>query len=96
VAKEHGSKGADKALAAFAQAIAAPETRRLFENNEVTLDHMIRDRGADPADLPAEVRTFLNNLTSEEMRLLARMQETFVNAGFVADPTQSAFTLAKF
>ena len=32
------SKRADRALAAFAAAISSPENRRLFENNEVSLD----------------------------------------------------------
>jgi hypothetical protein len=42
------------------------------------------------------VRSFLNNLTSEEMRLLSRFGETLVNAGFVASPEEAAFTIAKF
>jgi malate synthase len=92
------SKRADRALAAFAAAISSPEIRRLFENNEVSLDKMIKDKDgeADAGDLPESVRSFLNNLTSEEMRLLSRFGETLVNAGFVASPTEAAFTIAKF
>jgi hypothetical protein len=98
VAKEGSSKRADRALAAFASAISIPETRRLFENNEVSLEKMIKDQdgGADAGDLPESVRSFLNNLTSEEMRLLARLQETLTDAGFVAEPRDAAFTIAKF
>jgi hypothetical protein len=92
------SKHADRALAAFAAAISSPETRRLFENNEISLEKMIKDKdnGADADALPQEVRSFLNNLTSEEMRLLSRFEETLVNGGFVASPTDAAFTIAKF
>jgi hypothetical protein len=98
VATEDNSNRADRALAAFAGAIASPETRRLFEKNEVPLAKMIKDEDADADadDLPKSVRDFLNNLNGEEMRLLSRMQETFVDAGFVASPEQSAFTIAKF
>jgi hypothetical protein len=92
------SKRADRALAAFAGAISSPENRRLFENNEVSLEKMIKDKDgeADADDLPESVRSFLNNLTGEEMRLLSRFEETLVNAGFVASPTEAAFTIAKF
>ena len=92
------SKRADRALAAFAAAISSPEIRRLFENNEVSLEKMIKDKDgeADADDLPESVRSFLNNLTGEEMRLLSRFEETLVNAGFVASPTEAAFTIAKF
>jgi hypothetical protein len=92
------SKRADRALAAFAGAISSPENRRLFENNEVSLEKMIKDKDgeADADDLPESVRSFLNNLTGEEMRLLSRFEETLVNAGFVASPTDAAFTIAKF
>ena len=95
---EGSSKRADRALAAFAAAISSPETRRLFENNEISLGKMIKDKDdeADADDLPESVRSFLNNLTSEEMRLLSRFEETLVNAGFVASPTDAAFTIAKF
>lgn len=93
---ESSSERADRALEAFASAITRPETRRLFENNQVSLEQMISDGGADADDLPASVRAFLDNLSSEEMRLLARMNETLVNAGFVASPQQAAFTIAKF
>jgi hypothetical protein len=98
VATEDNSNRADRALAAFAGAIASPETRRLFENNEVSLEKMIKDKdeGAKADDLPPTVRDFLNNLNGEEMRLLSRMQDTFVDAGFVCSPEQSAFTIAKF
>jgi hypothetical protein len=97
VAKD-SSKKADRALAAFASAISTPETRRLFDNNEISLEKMIKDKdaGADADELPEEVRSFLNNLTSEEMRLLSNFQETLVNAGFVASPEEAAFTIAKF
>jgi hypothetical protein len=92
------SKKADRALAAFAQAISKPENRRLFENNELTLEDMIneKDNEAHADDLPESVRSFLNNLTNDEMRLLSRFQDTMVNAGFVASPTEAAFTIAKF
>jgi hypothetical protein len=92
------SKRADRALAAFAAAISSPENRRLFENNEVSLEKMIKDKDgeADADDLPESVRSFLNNLTGEEMRLLSRFEETLDNAGFVASPEDAAFTIAKF
>jgi hypothetical protein len=92
------TKQADRALAAFAGAISSPETRRLFDNNEISLEKMIndKDKDADAGDLPEEVRSFLNNLTSEEMRLLSSFEATLVNSGFVASPTDAAFTIAKF
>jgi hypothetical protein len=97
VAKE-SSKKADKALAAFASAISTPETRRLFDNNEISLERMINDEDADAdaSELPDDVRSFLNNLTSEEMRLLSSFQETLVNAGFVASSSDAPHTIAKF
>jgi hypothetical protein len=95
---EQSVKRADRALSAFAGAISSPETRRLFENNEISLEKMIKDKDdkADASDLPEPVRSFLNNLTSEEMRLLSRFEQTLIGAGFVASPEDAAFTLAKF
>jgi hypothetical protein len=95
VEKGQSSDRAEQALAAFAEAITRPETRRLFENNEVSLEDMIKEQGADAGDLPDNVRSFLNDLSSEEMRLLSTLHATLVEGGF-ADPAQSAYTLAKF
>lgn len=97
--EESSDKGM-RALAAFADAIGSPETRRAFEKNERSLDAILRDKGASADDLPPSVRAFLDDLSAEEMRLLAHFQATMVEAGYyddVADDEfQSTWTLAKF
>jgi hypothetical protein len=93
-----------RALAAFAEAIGRPETRRAFEKNERSLEDILQDKGASGNDLPDSVRAFLDDLSAEEMRLLAHFQVTMVEAGFYEEvpsedmPTDamSGRTLAKF
>jgi hypothetical protein len=97
--REKSDKGM-RALAAFAQAIGSPETRRAFEKNERTLEQILREKDASADDLPGSVRAFLDDLSAEEMRLLAHFQATMVEAGFyeevASDELQSVWTLAKF
>jgi hypothetical protein len=69
------------ALAAFAEAIQKPEIRRAFENNELTLAKLLKDEGASVNDLPKRLRSFLDDLSPEEMRVLAHLQTELLAAG---------------
>ena len=94
MAEHHDPKHGLDALAAFARAIGDAEKRRAFENNDISLDDLVAEAGGDATHLPHNVRRFLDSLSSEEMRLLANLQSTMTEAGFV-ERTNSGATLAK-
>jgi hypothetical protein len=83
------------ALAAFATAIASPQTRQQLADNQMTVDQAIQGAGGNPGHLDSNVKTFLGERSKAELDLLSGMQATMTQAG-LSDKTTSERTLAKF
>ena len=63
-----------RAVALIAAVISDPEKRRAFaEDPNGTID---AELGADAKALPPKVRAFFSELTYEELRVLAQLQQT--------------------
>jgi hypothetical protein len=79
-----GDPDARNEFARFANLITDPHVRREFDKDPLgTLER----HGVNVAALPEAVRDFLADLSFEELRLLAHMQETLVDSGlFVTTP----------
>jgi hypothetical protein len=68
------------ALAHFAVSIADPAKRRAFATDPLgELDNALQPHGLSRANLPQEVQDFIDSLSYEELRLLARLQTTMVD-----------------
>ena len=73
--QSQGDPDALNELARFANLITNTRLRRDFDNDPLgTLER----KGVKVEALPKAVRTFLADLSYEELRLLARMQKTMV------------------
>ena len=90
---------AQKALAVVAEVLRDPDKRRdLAERPEETLAHELQQQGASLDDLPEPVQKFFADLTSEELRVLARLQETMADLPDdfgLSDHLRHGATLAK-
>jgi hypothetical protein len=83
--QSEGDPAAVEALATFANRISEQRVRRDFDNDPLgTLEGI----GVDVGALPDEVRDFLTDLTYEELRLLARMQQKMVDSGLYVKSQQ--------
>ena len=89
------SEAAAKAYLVFNEAIADPDRRRaLAERPEETF----RDAGVKFGDLPAGVRSFLKDLSYEELRVLARYNATLEKANLLQEQRSAGrfATICKF
>ncbi len=75
--EQGNSEGLDQ-LAKFANLIVDPVVRREYDKHPLKT---LAEHGVDVDALPAPVRDFLLDLTYEELRVLAHMQETMVTQG---------------
>jgi hypothetical protein len=86
---------AERAHAIFIEAIRDPHRRRqLAEHPQETFE----EAGVDFDELPAELQQLLRDLSYEELRLLARMNDTLEASGLI-EQRQSASglsTISKF
>lgn len=73
--QSQGDPDALNELARFANLITDTRVRRDFDNDPLAT---LEREGVNVAALPDAVRDFLADLSYEELRLLARMQETMV------------------
>jgi hypothetical protein len=77
VPPQGNSEGLDQ-LAKFANLIVDPVVRKNYDKHPLKT---LSEHGVDVDALPAPVRDFLLDLTYEELRVLAHMQETMVTQG---------------
>jgi hypothetical protein len=87
-----GSHKAQKALALVAKVIQDPQKRRDFVHDP---QGTMEAAGGNFNDLPRRVRTFFGNLTYEELRVLAQLQETMVREEGLHDTLRGGVTLGK-
>ena len=91
---------AKKALAVVAEVVSNADKRRdLAERPEETLAHELQQQGASLDDLPEPVQKFFADLTYEELRVLARLQETMADLPEdygLTEHVKHGATLAKF
>lgn len=94
--KSHKAK---KALAIVAEVLRDPDKRRdLADRPEETLAHELQQQGSSLDDLPQPVQRFIADLTYEELRVLARLQETMADLPEdygLTEHVQHGATLAK-
>ena len=73
-----GNPAAVEQFAKFANLISSAHLRREFDRDP---QGTLVKQGVDVDALPEPVRDFLTDLSFEELRLLARLQETMVESG---------------
>jgi hypothetical protein len=73
-----GDSDARNEFTKFANLITDPHVRREFDKDPLGTLEL---HGVNVPALPEEVRDFLADLSFEELRLLAHMQETLVGSG---------------
>lgn len=64
-------------FAKFANAIGDPQVRRAFDKDPLGT---LKDQGVNVGALPQSVVDFLTDLSYEELRMLANLQQTMVDA----------------
>jgi hypothetical protein len=75
-----GDDDARNEFARFANLITDPQVRREFDKDPLGTLEL---RGVNISALPEPVRDFLSDLSFEELRLLAQLQETLVESGLL-------------
>jgi hypothetical protein len=86
------------AVAAFAKAISNPSKRRRFAANQLSLEELLKseDGSLTANDMPANLRSFFDGLSEDELKVLANLQGE-LQAGQLTEPVgKAAFTLGKF
>jgi hypothetical protein len=73
-----GDSAAVEQFAKFANLISSVHLRREFDRDPLAT---LAKQGVNVDALPEPVRDFLADLSFEELRLLARLQETMVGSG---------------
>jgi hypothetical protein len=95
VTTDKRSQATEKAYKFFNDAIADPAQRRALANDP---DGTLKAAGINIRDLPTQIRRLLEDLSYEELRVLARYNAALEKSGLVKE-TQSAkgySTIAKF
>jgi hypothetical protein len=87
-----GSQKAENAVGVFAKLIQDPKQRRAFTQDPQAA---MKTAGGNLGDLPPKVRSFFTNLTYEELRVLAQLQETMVKQEGLHEAAPSGATVAK-
>jgi hypothetical protein len=87
-----GSQKAENAVAVFAKMIQDPQQRRKFVQDPQAA---MKTAGGNLGDLPPKVQAFFTNLTDEELRVLAQLQETMIKQEGLHEVAPSGATVAK-
>jgi hypothetical protein len=71
----------DNAIDVLAEILSKGATRKSFANDP---EGTLRDRGVDPASLPAGVYDVLSDLSDTELRAIGRLKKAFDESGDVS------------
>jgi hypothetical protein len=95
VSTDKRSRAAEKAYAAFNEAIADPDRRRALAEDP---EGVFKEAGIKFSDLPGRLRSLLKDLSYEELRVLHRYTDTLVKANLMEEQRSAGgfSTMCKF